>query len=480
MELFKVGLALFIPWAAATLVIRALWQKIPVGGWWIALGYGYFLGLLSAILLLRIQVALGGRLDWRWATVLLALFGLACARYVYRRFGWRGTFCQPFQQSHPASTQLLEAALFAFLLAWLGWRCVTVAQELWLRPVYPWDAWGTWEVRARVWSELQQWIPFVEPGRWLAESAHTQLYTVHAWEYPYALSLMALWPTLAFGTWYEPVAHLPWLGGAIALGLGFYGQARLWGAPPLLALVCVWLLLSLPMLDTQIALAGYADVWLAAIFGLAVAALLQWARSGERWQCLLMLLLILTCPWIKREGVVWMFLFVPVLLMLWIPRRARLWLLPALTAVVMLWWWHGGIALRVPGWGEVALTTEAVQIPTLGRFMLAYHQVWEPVAKNLFVLANWHLLGYLTVLALLVSLRHASTEAWRVAGMLITVSILLVLFGLFFFTDAYIWAMQYTSFNRIVLQCAPALCFWIFAVLYTRTAQHVASANSSA
>ena len=459
MEGWRAGLALIIPWLAGTLGVRTLWRNAPVGGWPLALGYGYFLGLLAAILLLRAQVAAGGPLDWTGPTLALAVLGLAGGVLARRRGGLSVSCWNPWW----AMPGGIERGLFILLLAWLGWRLFLLAQEVWLRPLYPWDAWTTWEVRARVWSELRQWVPFVDPQRWLAD-ASSSVYTVHAWEYPDAVSLLALWPTLAFGAWHEPVAHLPWLGAGVALGLGFYGQARLWGASPLAALIFVWLLLSLPVLDTHIALAGYADLWLAAVFGLAVCALLQWAQTGDRWQGVLALMLALACPWIKREGLVWALLLIPAAAVVWTPRRYWLWLVGGFLLALTLWFMVGGVVFTVAGWGDVRLTPEVIQLPVLGRFELHYHDIWEPVVRNLLILGNWHLLGYLLLAALLAGLPRTLAEPWRLAGMIVMGSGLLMLFVLFFFTEAYLWAVEYTSINRVFLQFAPALLFWALTV----------------
>ena len=76
-EGLRVGLALIIPWLAGTLWVRALWREAPAGVWPLALGYGYFLGLLTAIMLLRAQAAAGWSLDWTGPTLALAFLGLA-------------------------------------------------------------------------------------------------------------------------------------------------------------------------------------------------------------------------------------------------------------------------------------------------------------------------------------------------------------------------------------------------------------------
>ncbi|MDQ5910364.1 MAG: hypothetical protein QG599_2460 [Pseudomonadota bacterium] len=470
---WQVALALGIPWLAGTLWVRALWRKSLAGGWPLAWGYGYFLGLLAAILLLRIQAMIGWPLDWAEPTLILAFLGLVGGGLAWRRGGFtfhsldkvRGgfTFHSLDKEGWRVAPGWFERGLFILLLIWLGWRLILLAQEVWLRPLYPWDAWTTWGVRARVWSELRELVPFVSPEQWLADASGSA-YTLHAWQYPDAVSLLALWPTLAFGGWNESIAHLPWLGAAPALGLGFYGQARLWGAAPLTALIFVWLLLSLPMLNTHVALAGYADLWLAAVFGLAVGALLQWARTGDRWQGVLALLLALACPWLKREGLIWALLLIPAATVVWTPRRYWPWLGGGVLLTLILWWVSGGIVFTVAGWGEVWLTPEVMQLPGLGRFEWHYHAVGEPVARNLLILGNWHLLGYLLLIALLWGLPKIFAEPWRLAGMLVTGSGLFMLFALFFLTDAYLWAVQYTSINRVFLHFAPALLFWALTV----------------
>jgi hypothetical protein len=356
--------------------------------------------------------------------------------------------------------------LFVLLLAWLGLRFASLALEVWWRPLYPWDAWSTWTVRSRVWSELGQLASFVDPQRWLADTAGS-VYTIEAWTYPYTVPLLALWPTLAYGAWNETAANLPWLGCALALGLGFYGQARLWGASALTALVFTWLLFSLPLLDTHVALAGYADLWLAAVFGLAVIAFFQWARDGDRRQGGLAVLLALVCPLIKLEGTVWLLLFIPALL----AARLRGWLLLALVGVAAAlglgWWLAGGMAFGVPGLGEVRLTPELIQVPYLGRFALGYRGGWDPVVKNFLILANWHLLGYLALVAAGVAVASAfrrGAARWQRAELVFVVTSLLALFVLFFMTDAQRWAEQYTSINRVFLDFVPAFLFWVLTV----------------
>ncbi|HMR01918.1 MAG TPA: hypothetical protein PKA43_00950 [Candidatus Competibacter phosphatis] len=470
MEWWRVGLALGLPWLAGVLWLRALWRNAPAGIWPMALGYGGVLGLLAVTLLLRVQAAVGLPLNFAGPITVLTLLALAGGW-----LAWRRLWCDPdanpdasFNGIHWSGQKLWRLALFVVLLLWLGWRLVDLAQEIWWQPLYPWDAWTTWTVRPRVWSEWHQLLPFVDLRHWLADTTGS-VYTIDAWTYPYTVPLLALWPTLAYGAWNETAANLPWLGVVLALGLGFYGQARLWGVVPLTALIFTWLLLSLPLLDTHVALAGYADLWLATVFGLAVIALFQWARDGDRRQGWLALLLALACPSIKLEGVVWLFLFLPMLL----TARLRGWWLLALAGVVLalgwVWWLTGGVEFNIPGLGEFRLTPELIQVPYLGRFALGYRGSWDPVMMNFLVLVNWHLLGYLMLLATgvaVVSVFKRGATRWQRAGLVFVVTSLLALFVLFFLTDAQRWAEQYTSINRVFLEFVPAFLFWVLTVFH--------------
>src|SRR5690606_35915618 len=124
--------------------------------------------------------------------------------------------------------------------------------------------------------------------------------------------------------WDDSLINLPWLLCAGALGLAFYGQLRYWRLTPLASLLGTYLLLSIPLLNTHIALAGYGDLWLATTYSLAGMALLPWLRTGDSRQGWLALLLALACPLLKREGLIWILPFLPPLLIAHLSFRAML------------------------------------------------------------------------------------------------------------------------------------------------------------
>lgn len=453
------GAALLLPWLTGVLWLRVFWPEPMPGRWPFLLGYGYLLGLIGTTLLLHLQGLLIDSLSWLPTAVVLALSAMI-ASYVIRI--QRPAAPSPRDAAAPRMPLWTKLAI-GLLVLWLALRFIGLALEVWWQPLYPWDAWTTWAARARVWTELETLVPFVSPRDWLADTSGAA-YTVDAWTYPATVSLIAAWPALAIGSWNETAANLPWLGCAIALALGFYGQARLWGVSPLTALVFLWLLMSLPLLNTHVALAGYADLWMATTLGFALMAFMQWARTRDRRQLILMLALVVTGAMIKQEGAVWALLFIPA----WIAtRHDRSWLLVLpglLLGIGVLLRITGGVGADIPGLGQVWIGLDRIELPYIGGFDLTHHAVWAPILEHLLLGGNWHLLGYLIILAvgwaLFRSVREGTTP-WERAGLAWAISSLLALYILFFWTDAYRWAIQGTSVNRIFMHFMPALVFWL-------------------
>ena len=456
-----VALSLLLPWMAMSLWLRLLWPEPRPGRWPMVLGYGYLLGIIGSAGVLWLQGALGWPLGSR---VLLIVPGLLLVTALLLLSRGKSPGNAEVRASEYLS--LWRGFVFGLILLWVVARFAGLALEIWWQPLFPWDAWTTWGARAKVWTALQTLVPFVSPEAWLADRTGT-LHTIDAWSYPATISLVAAWPTLALGAWNETAANIPWLGVALALGLGFYGQARLWGASPLTAMVFVWMVLSVPLLNTQIALAGYADLWLATALGLALMAFLQWLRSGDPRQGFLTILSILVCISIKREGLVWVLLFIPSLIAAKLGKNVLQILAVVLMGLVVFLWVQGVIEFDLPGLGSVRLSANVIQLPFIDEFRVDYHPVWEPVLRQYFLYSNWHLFAYVLVLsfvAAIAALFLNSPRGWLKAGLVWALGSLAAIYFLFFWTDAYLWAVKATSINRILLQFIPGLFFWIMTV----------------
>ncbi len=239
------------------------------------LGYGFLLGVLATTGIMSLIDALGlAQSFWATASLLIVLTAMGVGlsgKEIWVRLttdngdveeesGWHNT-------------------LLVILLALILVRSINLAMEVYWRPLYPWDAWKVWAVKSQVWFELKQLVPFVDGNTWMRFPG--EFYTVEGWHYPETVSLISTWMALGLGRWDGALVNLPWLFCWIALGLAFYGQARILGVSVLSALAFTYLLLSMPLLNAHVALAGYADLWLAVVYGLAGMAFFQWLQTGD-------------------------------------------------------------------------------------------------------------------------------------------------------------------------------------------------------
>ena len=474
MNVLWLGIAILLPWVAGVVCLLG-WRETTV--WPVRLAYGFMVGILTTTLLMRFVDLIGLPQNFYVIALCLLAFTLLVLWLQRHRLslpsvkhaGVSGTWREQIAW---------EKGLFYLFLALILLRLTGIATEIWLRPLYPWDAWTTWAVKPRVWFADHSLTPFVAPDLWLNDTSATH-YTLEAWHYPNTVPLLQLWVALAIGQWNESVNNMLWLMCAIALGLGFYGQARLCGIKPLISIIFSYLLLSIPILDVHIALAGYADLWLATAFGLASIAFFQWLHTGDHVHAWLALFLALMCPTLKAEGAVWILAFIPALTASRIALKHLAWIMGLTGLALLLWLLTGGFSVTLHGFGQISITTNLIQIPYLGQFELSPSANWEPFIQNFFVLANWHLLWYLMPILVLISLRKTATDKALFCLALLILSLLAMLAVLFFLTAAQEWAEKYTSINRLFLHILPTLMFYALLLLSSRGTQSTDRAVSS-
>ena len=343
------------------------------------------------------------------------------------------------------------------MLASLLWRGSIIGSEVLLRPTYPWDAWDAWAVKSKTWFLLGHYAPFVAVADWLQHGT-AELYSGPAWAYPSTLGWMQVWFASAAGGWIEQLVNLPWLVLWAGLLLGHYGQWRALGLNPTRAAIFVYILGSLPLLASHVALAGYADLWIATLFGFSLLAWLRWQERGERDQLLMALICAAVLPLLKLEGMVWFLSLLAAIAFGALSPRWR-WRAAAIAAAVLL-----GVILigqaqmlfAAIGW--VRSGSRVVDIPVIGKLSLTWHgDAAVGVMRSLFTQSNWHLLWWCVAPLLVWRWRVLkASQALCLCGFL-----LLGCFGLlvilFVFTDAAEWAESYTAVNRLVMHLTPAV-----------------------
>lgn len=464
MELFGLSIGLLLPWALGVVWLRLLWRAADTTAWPVWLGYGYVLGALVTTLVMRLLDLLG--IPFSFVSISLPLLGITIiGALLYIKTpalthpptlalpheGEGEIFVAPQEGGERSEgAEILsnslrwQHALFFFLFAIIILRFAGLGLEIIWRPLFAWDAWNQWATKARVWYEWGRLVPFVPADIWLSSGA-TQAYTDSAPHYPATVPLLQVWMSYALGRWDDSLMNLPWLQCGIALGLAFYGQARLWGVAPLAAMIFTYFLLSLPLLDTHIALAGYADLFMATVYGLAAMAFFHWARTRDHRQGLLALLLVLSCPLIKIPGQIWMLTFVPALWVALIPRTGMI-------VVAAL----GAAALLVLG---------RTQLVILGYTLhTEFSPVGEPILRNVFVMDNWHLFWYLFIALWLLSLTRLFSASLRVMTVLVLTGFYFLAI-VFFFSKAHVWVADFSTLNRALLHIVPMLMFYMM-VLY--------------
>ena len=457
---FALGLAWLLCFVAGAAVWLALNPR-HVPGWRAAmLGYGLVLGMLLAAAVTaafaRADTAHALTRAGPWLLVLSIV--AACV-------AWGRRPARLAYKVHNDAKWTFSAGVLLLACLSLGWRGWLALREILLRPTYPWDAWDAWSVKSKTWVLLGHYAPFVPISDWVRHSTQ-ELYTSIAWGYPATLAWMQVWFAAAAGGWVEPLVNLPWFALWLGLLLGHYGQWRALGFTRTRALAGTYALGSLPLLDVHVALAGYADLWIATLFGLGILAWLRWMQCGDRAQLGLAIGCGLLLPLLKLEGAIWLLLFAATMLYGVLPRlwRRRAFIGAAILLVCLAA--VRGLKLPVPGLGWVAIGRDALTVPIIGQLHVAWHPAaFASVLNSLFAQPNWHLLWWLAPLIVLWRWRQLrASEATRQLGSLL-LGCIGFLFFLFVFTDAASWAETYTAINRLLMHIVPALLTLLMLLL---------------
>ena len=443
-----------------------------------SLGYGALFGLLLAAAVTSLSARTDTTHAWQHASVWLVLIAVTALVFVWRQRMRAAPSPQPI--TPPSSMKSWRRLLLALLGAMLVLRTVLAAREIWLRPLYPWDAWSAWAVKGKVWYLLGHHVAYVSPHDWVA-AAGESLYTVYAWSYPDALAWLDVCLASAAGGWVEPLLNLPWLIVWMALLLGHYGQWRMLGLCRTRALFFVYALGSLPLLTVHAALAGYADLWVAAVFGFGVLSWMRWLQQRERAQLALALVCACTLPFLKLEGWAWMAALLVAIGFGALPSRWRMRGFFAITAIIAIFAFGGlRFAFAKLGWidAQGALVNQR-----FAAFALLLDLHWHGAAARgvfeaLFAHPNWHLLWWLAPAVVAWRWRELIAREWLWLPGLFLLACFTATVLLFTLTDAAGWAQSFTAINRLVLQLTPAIVSLVAMLL--RDAQLGQKANDIA
>jgi hypothetical protein len=444
MDFLTIAFSLALPLALGASALLVLdWPRAEdaAGSAALRCGYGYIVGALLLTLWMRGLSMVG--LRFGWISICLPLLVLSAALFALA--ARRGRISLPAIRS--ALTSLVapplvqwQRVLWIALIAWLLVHFALMAAEVAWRPLYPWDAWVQWATKARVWYELGHIVPFVRADGWLAGADGA--YFDASPNYPATVPLLQVWTCVALGRWDDSAMNWPWLAILAALVAAVYGALRGEGVAPLLALSGAYLLASLPLIDVHVALAGYADLPMGAVYTLAALAFYRWALRRDRRDAVIALFLAGACPLIKTPGWIWAATLIPGVVIALLPRRGP----------------------RIVGFGFalvalVMLTLARTEPTLLGyRLHLNFAPAWAQLVKSYYLMGNWNLLWY-AVIALLAFGWRRLKEPLLLPLTAVTAAGLAFLFFVFAFTEAAVWLADLTTANRATLHIVPLLVY---------------------
>jgi len=450
MDLVALSVAALLPWLlgiAMLLLLRPAATALAAPGEiaWIV-GSGYLAGAFVLTLWMRALSLAGIKFGIVVIAMPLAIVTIACVVLGWRRYG--GALPQAWRKAARALVAAPDGAtaraIWWLLLAWLAVRFALLGVEIASRPLYPWDAWTQWATKARVWYELGYLAPFARVNAWLA--ANGAVYFDAAPEYPPTMSLLQVWSCLWLGRWDDTLMNWPWWQIGVALTFVVYGGLRSLGVAALPALIGAFLVASLPLANVHVALAGYADLPLAAFYTAAALALLRWARTRDLRDAAVALLFAVACTQIKIPGWFWAATLAPGLVVVLLPRY--------------------GLRVALIGFAAVAFALVTLARMKFSVFAyqvnLDFDPAWGDLGASYFLLGNWHLLWYGAIVVALLAGRHLLSRTLAPLTMIVLGG-LLFLFFVFGFTNASFYVSDQSTVNRATLHMAPLIV--VFMVL---------------
>ena len=459
---FNTLLALLLPWVLGS--VWCLWLLGRSGRWNmpIVIGHGYLVGLFATTLIMRL---------WNAGGIPLNFAGLATTVACVTFIGVGLLKLWPIKVHVPLPHSPLrtwEWAVIAILASLMVLRYYHITQEVFLRPLFPWDAWMNWAPKAIVWEHYSALVPFASASEWLQAQPEDLVHmegALNAWKYPITVPLIQLWGMLGVGSSDHTYPYLPWVLLPLAMGSALYGHLRLSGYSLTLSVVAVYLLLNMPFVNVHAALAGYADLWVAGTFGCAVFAVSAWYDTGNKAYATLAAVLAIMATQLKIPGLIMAGIILLTLGVTMLRLKTRL-ALPALAIllvfVIMLV--AIGLDTNVPGLGRIAISTEEITVPYLGSYTIDFHPVQGAMVDTIFLMINWNILGYIMIPAMLLALTYRKLDQCLPQALALMASLSFI-FLVYFFTERSEFANDYTQVNRALLYSVPVAIYFLVTLL---------------
>ena len=159
--MISIATALILPWLLGCTSLLWLFRRSRQWNFPIIAGHGYLVGMVLTTLVIRFWDLVGLPLDYWGIVAAVSLFTIVAAIAAHA-----GPTSERIQVKSPAMEKW-QIAVVIMLLIMILYRYGVIAQEILLRPLYPWDAWMNWAPKAIVWYHHNELVPYISPGDWL-------------------------------------------------------------------------------------------------------------------------------------------------------------------------------------------------------------------------------------------------------------------------------------------------------------------------
>lgn len=328
-------------------------------------------------------------------------------------------------------------------------------------PITPWDAWVSWIAKAKTWFYYGINEPLVSRADWIVSE---QKLTSQVFHYPDGLPLLYVMNSVFFG-WNENQLAALYPAMFISLLFLFGGYVYKFTENKKITYFSLLLLGTLPFVNMHVLLAGYADIWVAIYLFLVVVLVHEFInnKSNSDRGLGFILFYCLGLVLFKLESWIWLMIILMTMSFCLLGFRNKIYLLASLLLLFILWFAVGGFAFDT-SYGIIELSPNALHLPSLGRYRFEFVNTSAALAESLFLSSNWHLLFYLLIVCLGLIYNLPNKNKLMVTGTFLSFATLFII-GLFYFTLASVWANDFTSSNRIVLQIILVIVFFITLVL---------------
>lgn len=329
----------------------------------------------------------------------LGIISVSVAVYVFQR--GTSSLRSRLNSKREGISRMIMLAIAALVL-------IACYQHLWL-PVFGWDS-------------LQHWMDaaarFVEND--VNDAGHAEPFIFYH-RHPITVSLFGAFSGhIAAASNHQLGLLLPWLGAWLALLLLVFGFVSSVARDTALAVLLCYVCATVPLLENHVLVAGYSEIWLAAVVSAAVVMITLGIQYKVAMYVFIGVCFAIGPIWIKNTGPAFSFAILCPLVLLFLLNHLRYWSVAvfSLAAVFLIWLSTRGFEISLAG-NKFAFSPDP-QAPVFtfgGKVMLVAPQSWLDVFNNEFhaLIINqsftlWSVIFITAISTTVVRTRHGDFE----------------------------------------------------------------------